>query len=276
MLNRPAPQRARKEKVGDRRVPIHDHTDVNSGGKLDLGSAVNGGLSAVPGGSPGGPTTAAGVSVEDAAGWFTAIHAEGALAELAAKAIGYQAHGNMGATETFDAATGWHSGTFDANCTFTLTANTTGTSSSLFLELTQDGTGGWTITLPASVVNKATLEAAQDTTLGSTSFLVLLSRDGGTTWWGGWWGQGTAAASLSVTDGVTTVDPVEVVTFADSGIASVTVEDAGSNTATVTVSVTEDALQSAGHYELLMTGSSPPEPLEDGTGTDWLYVWVNG
>jgi hypothetical protein len=29
-----------------------------------------------------------------------------------------------------------------------------------------------------------------------------------------------------------------------------------------------------GHYELLMTGSSPPEPLEDGTGDDWLYVWV--
>lgn len=31
----------------------------------------------------------------------------------------------------------------------------------------------------------------------------------------------------------------------------------------------------AGHYELLMAaGTSPPEPLEDGTGTDWLYVWV--
>jgi hypothetical protein len=32
----------------------------------------------------------------------------------------------------------------------------------------------------------------------------------------------------------------------------------------------------AGHYELLMTGASPPEPLEDGTGTDWLYVWTTG
>lgn len=29
-----------------------------------------------------------------------------------------------------------------------------------------------------------------------------------------------------------------------------------------------------GHYELLVTGSSPPENLEDGTGNDWLYVWV--
>jgi hypothetical protein len=28
------------------------------------------------------------------------------------------------------------------------------------------------------------------------------------------------------------------------------------------------------HYEVLMDGSSPPAPLEDGSGFDWLYVWV--
>lgn len=28
------------------------------------------------------------------------------------------------------------------------------------------------------------------------------------------------------------------------------------------------------HYEVLMTGASPAEPLEDGSGTDWLYVLV--
>lgn len=39
--------------------------------------------------------------------------------------------------------------------------------------------------------------------------------------------------------------------------------------------VHEGDSSAAGHYELLMTGSSPPDPLEDGTGTDWLYVWVN-
>jgi hypothetical protein len=44
----------------------------------------------------------------------------------------------------------------------------------------------------------------------------------------------------------------------------------------VNVALTDEAVQAVGHYELLMTGSSPPEPLEDGTGEDWLYVWVNG
>jgi hypothetical protein len=30
-----------------------------------------------------------------------------------------------------------------------------------------------------------------------------------------------------------------------------------------------------GHYELLMTGASPPEPIEDGTGLDWIWVFVS-
>lgn len=155
-------------------------------------------------------STAASISVADSAGWFTGTNVETVLAELAAKAIGYQAHGAMGAAETFDAAIGWHSGTLDANCTFTLTGAPTGTVSSLFLELLQDGTGGRTITLPASVVNKADLEAAQDTTADVTTFLVLVSRDGGTTWFGGWWGSGgTFVASLGDLSDVALSTPQE-------------------------------------------------------------------
>jgi hypothetical protein len=136
---------------------------------------------------------ASAISVSDSAGWTTATNVETFLADLAGKTIGYQAHGNLGSTETFDAAIGWHSGTLDANCTFTLTAAPTGTASSLFLELAQNGTGGWTITLPASVVNKADIEGDQITTASETTFLVLVSRDGGTTWYGGWWGQDTGS-----------------------------------------------------------------------------------
>ena len=135
-------------------------------------------LTAAAGGGSGGTTIhglltgrtaddqhpASAVTVTDTGGWFAGGDVEEVLDELAAKAIGYEAHGSMGATETFDAAIGWHSGTLNANCTFTLTAAPSGTQSSLFLELLQDGTGGWTITLPASVVNKADIEADQDTT----------------------------------------------------------------------------------------------------------------
>lgn len=193
------------------RVPLHDHTNNYQGGKLE-GSAITGvgviSTSTTTGGVLGLPINATDVLVADAGGWFAGTTTETALAELAAKAIGYEAHGNMGATETFDARTGWHSGTFNANCTLTLTGAPTGTVSSLFLELAQDGTGGWTITLPASVVNKAAIEAAQVTTLSTTSFLVLLSRDGGTTWYGGWWG-GSVVGDLDDLTDVTITTPAE-------------------------------------------------------------------
>jgi hypothetical protein len=89
---------------------------------------------------------------------------------------------------------------------------------------------------------------------------------------------GGGAGSIAIDDGSTTVDPAEAITFAGVGIATVEVTDDGGGAATVTVNValTDEAVQAVGHYELLMTGSSPPEPLEDGTGEDWLYVWVNG
>lgn len=179
------------------RVPIHDHSNIHQGGKIrssTADSSIGPSTSVSPGAAL--PVAAVDVSIADAGSLFASFDVEAALAELANKAIGYQAHGNLGATETFDALTGWHSGTLNANCTITLTGAPTATVSSLFLELIQDGTGGWTITLPASVSNRVALEAAQDTTLSTTSFLVLLSRDGGTTWYGGWWGG----------SGVTTAD----------------------------------------------------------------------
>ena len=142
---------------------------------------------------------ASAVSLLDTAGLFAAANVEAALAEGGLKTWGYQAHGNTGTTETFSAATAWHSATLNDNCTFTLTANPSGTVSSLFLELLQDGTGGRTITLPSSVTNKTELEADQDTTLDTTSLLVLLSRDGGTTWYGGWWG-GSGGSDLTIED----------------------------------------------------------------------------
>lgn len=122
---------------------------------------------------------------------------------------GYFAHGAVGATETIDAADGnWHSLTLDANCTLTLAAVTTAKGCSLILELLQDGTGGRTLTLPASVSNKTELEAAQDTTASTTAFLVLITRNGGTTWYGFWaGGSGSAVGALDDLSDVVITSP---------------------------------------------------------------------
>lgn len=138
------------------------------------------------------------VTVTDTAGWFEGTDGESVLAEIGGKLVGYQAHGTLGATETFDAILGWHSGTLNANLAVTLTANPSGTVSSMILELEQDGTGGWTLDLPASVVNSTDLEAAFDTTAGLTSLLVLMSRDGGSSWFGFFAGGG--GSDLTIED----------------------------------------------------------------------------
>jgi hypothetical protein len=108
-------------------------------------------------------------------------------------------HGSMGAAETFDPADGnWHHGTFDAACTFTFTAPRSGRGCTLLLELAQNGTGGFAVTLPASFSNKAALEAAQITTASTTSFLLAWTRDGGTTWYGQW--VGSSGSALTIED----------------------------------------------------------------------------
>ena len=212
---------------------------------------------------------ASAVSLLDTSGWYAATDAEAALAEIAAKVVGYSAHGTMGATETFSALTGWHSGTFDANCTFTLSGATSGVAAQMILELAQNGTGGWTVTLPSSVSNKAQLEADQDTTLSTTSFLVLMTRDGGTTWYGFWaGGSGSSISPATTVESETTFGITPAVGTDTEYARQDHTHGSPANP------VTEAAVQAVGHYEVMMDGGSPPAALESGSGTDWLYVWV--
>jgi hypothetical protein len=134
---------------------------------------------------------ASAISLLDSAGLFTATDVEAAIAELAKKDIGYQSHGNMGSTETFSALTGWHSGTFNADCTFTFSGATSGIVASMVLELTEDGTGTWTPTWPGSVVWPGGVMPTHDETAGTTTLYLFESRDGGTTWYGFQAGGGT-------------------------------------------------------------------------------------
>jgi len=185
-----------------KRIPLHAHTHPNNGGAI--------GTSAIFGSAGGAGSTSAGtvlaidVTLADIAAHFAAGNVEAAFAELfdlfltttAGGGDVLSAHGTMGATETFAPASGnWHTGTFDAACTFTFTAPTSGRGCTLFLELAQDGTGGWAMTLPASFTNKAALEAAQITTASTTAFLIAWTRDGGTTWYGQWVGAGGLSAA---------------------------------------------------------------------------------
>ena len=99
---------------------------------------------------------------------------------------GVTAHGNLGSTETINLASegNYHSGTLNANCTFTFSGATSGTGVSFTLELTEDGTGGWTPTWPGSVVWPGGTTPTHTTTAGSVTLYVFTTRDGGTTWYG--------------------------------------------------------------------------------------------
>ena len=133
----------------------------------------------------GGTTVASGVSITDAGGFYTATDVEAALQELARKDIGYTAHGNTGATETFDALTGWHSATLDAaTVTATFTGATSGLVAAMVLELAQDGTGGRLVTWPGSVVWPGGVAPTLSTAAAAVDILTFFSRDGGTTWYG--------------------------------------------------------------------------------------------
>ena len=90
-----------------------------------------------------------------------------------------QAHGNAGATETFDRANGdTHTATLDANLTVTLSGwSASDTLSSMLLGLTQDGTGSRTVTWPAAVVTAPTITS----TASAITWVNLWTTDGGTT-----------------------------------------------------------------------------------------------
>jgi hypothetical protein len=183
---------------------------------------------------------------------------------------GFLDHLTVGATETIDPATGnWHAITLDANCTLTLVATETDKGNSLLIEVIQDSTGGWTLTLPAAVVNKTELEAAQDTTADATSFLVLIQRDA-TNWYGFWAGGSGGGATSPLTTkgdlwGFDTAD-ARVPVGANGYLLVADSSDAQG--------VVWENPETTGRWEVLMSGASPADPLENGSGTDWLYVWV--
>jgi hypothetical protein len=144
----------------------------------------------------------------------------------------------------------------------------TGQAIDLRLLIRQDGTGGRTLGWGGTIDWNTHDGNAPDMPTAANALLTvgLLSVDDASSWIGYAGGSGGEAA--------TTVE--SETTFGISPAAGTDTEYARQDHTHGTPAnpVTEAAVEAVGHYEVLMDGSSPPEPLEDGSGTDWLYVWV--
>ena len=129
-------------------------------------------------------------------------------------------HGLMGTTETIDLADGnIHSGTLDDDVTLTFTGySTAGDGISFALFLTQDGTGGHSVTFPAEVVNATDLTAALDTTADTLQIVSFVSADGGTNVYGFIAGGGGASG---VADDLTTAETDTSLRLAPDGAGGV-------------------------------------------------------
>lgn len=93
--------------------------------------------------------------------------------------------GASGATETIDLTDGnFHDITLTADCTFTFASVATGRARWFTLQLTQDGTGGRTVTWPGSVSWIGGAAPTLDETAGNAEVLTFYTLDGGTSWVG--------------------------------------------------------------------------------------------
>ncbi len=226
-------------------------------------SAPTIGTTALTFASFGGATAAAAVSVADAGGYFTGSNVETVLQELGALVDGVTAHGNTGATETFAATTGVHTATLNANCTFTFTALASGLASGMVLILTQDGTGSRLVTWPGSVVWPGGVAPTLSTAAAAVDVLTFLSTDGGTTWFG-------------FQTGGSAID------YAESGDLAAVGETASAGVSTEVPRadhvhvIAAAAVQNAGHWEVIVSGTAPPVAMTNPAEDDWIYGWVAG
>lgn len=176
-----------------------------------------------------------------------------------------QAHGNAGSTETVDPANGnIHTLTLDANLTLTLTGPASGVGCSILLKLTQDGTGGFTVTWPGSVVWPDGVAPTIDPTAGAVTFVTLFTTDGGTIWYG------FAAGGGATIDYAETGDLAPVGSVADAGVST---EIPRADHVHV---LDPDAVQAAGRWEHVTEpgSSAPPVDVYSPDGTEWVYWWV--
>ena len=148
------------------RIPLHDHRDFNSGGRIDRAQITT----VVSAAAPVAPSAPGG----GAGGSETPVD-----------------HGSMGSTETIDAGDGtWHRGTLSADCTITVTGFTVDEGLVVLVKIAQDGTGGWAITWDVDVVFAGNDQPGQ--AAGAVTWFLLWSDEGDPTIYGATVGGGAS------------------------------------------------------------------------------------
>jgi hypothetical protein len=159
-----------RRELGSRRIPIHDHADLNSGGKLTVAGAISGGLAAVGAGNgDAGGTATGGTDSTD---------------------LEIEAVSGSALTIDYSLAQRWHV-TLTANCTLTISnPPASDTWGELLIVLVQGGVGSFTVTWPAAVDWPDTdgtgggAAPTLHTAVGAQDVVTLVTIDGGTTWGG--------------------------------------------------------------------------------------------
>lgn len=170
------------------RIPLHNHSDGNSGGLVAAHTVVSM-VSGVVSGDTGG-----GGSSEIGDGVF--VRASRGGEEV------YYNLGTLGTAATVNVVNGnWQYGTLGTACTFTFSGAASTYGVSFVLELAQDGTGGRTVTFPSAVANGTAVAASLGTAASTTTLFVFMTRDGGTSWYGY-----AAGASSSSSTGTSATD----------------------------------------------------------------------
>jgi hypothetical protein len=180
------------------------------------------------------------------------------------------AHGTVGTTETIDPTAGnVHTLTLDENCTATISEPVGSGAATLELWVTQDGTGGNTLTVAATGGTVTGDISAHTTTAGET-FRVIAERIPATT--NDWVVDLVGGSSVAALDDLTDVNAPTP----SNGDVLTWDSTPGEWVAAPTGAVTEAAVRDIGHWEVVVSGTGPPVAVSTPDDDDWVYAWVPG
>jgi hypothetical protein len=229
------------------RIPLHDHSDRNAGGPVAPFTVQQATGSSTTGGSTGGGGSHADVD-------HTSFMYDPADGREDVSALG-----TVGATTTVDPTLGnVVSMTLSANCTATISALVGSGASTLELWVTQDGTGGWALTVAATGGTVTGDISAHTTTAGET-FRVIAERIPGTSndWVVDLVGGGGSALTIE-DEGTPLATAADTLDFVGAGV---TASGTGAEKTITIPGVTAAAVAALGFVGALVITDTPSTPL---------------